>query len=154
MAWGIAAVLLCALWVRSYWWKDSVVRNSPGIGYSGSINSREGRIAFSVGESYVAHPFGNRMRIYVPDLKVNEAIIQLPKPQWTVDSGRYFYFGYSQKTSSHLMVPHGALVLMCSSLAVVPWLRYRFSLRTLLIVTTLVAVVCALFYMMRVVPPQ
>ncbi len=36
------------------------------------------------------------------------------------------------------------LTVICGALATAPWLRFRFSLRTLLIATTLVAVVLGL----------
>ena len=40
-------------------------------------------------------------------------------------------------------VPHWLLVLIMTGLAVAPWIRWRFSLRLLLLITTLMAVVLA-----------
>ena len=41
----------------------------------------------------------------------------------------------------HIIVPHGLVVLAFAGGAVVPWIQRRFSVRTLLIATMLVAVV-------------
>jgi hypothetical protein len=42
-----------------------------------------------------------------------------------------------------LVFPHRILVLIFALLAASPWVRYRFTLRTMLIATTLIAVVLA-----------
>jgi hypothetical protein len=63
------------------------------------------------------------------------------KPPWyRFDSGRLSLFrpwGFN----SFLVVPHWVIVIVTASMMAAPWLRWRFSLRTLLIATTLVAVV-------------
>ena len=43
----------------------------------------------------------------------------------------------------------GCVVLLMAALAAVPWLRWRFSLRTLLIAMTLVAVVLGIIMWMQ-----
>jgi hypothetical protein len=48
------------------------------------------------------------------------------------------------KATRILRAPYWSLVLVSAALAIGPWLRYRFSLRTLLIATTLAAVVLGL----------
>ena len=60
-------------------------------------------------------------------------------------------FAYSVRPRFHYhreemwaTLPHWFLLGTCMTFATVPWLRYRFSLRTLLIATTLVAVVLGL----------
>ena len=53
------------------------------------------------------------------------------------------HFFVQGTSDSRIMVPHWFLILLSALLAYVPWLRFwstRFSLRTLLIVTTLIAV--------------
>ena len=94
VAWGIAAVLLIALWVRSYGHDDFLVKTaSPGF----------------------------------PILESSE--------------GRFTYFPSPSTTSSD--VPYWLPVVTFTALATAPWLRrisWRFSLRTLLIATTLVGV--------------
>jgi hypothetical protein len=48
-----------------------------------------------------------------------------------------------------LRILHWCLVALGITLAAAPWLRWRFSLRTLLLATTLVAVLLWLFVAMR-----
>ena len=48
-----------------------------------------------------------------------------------------------------MAMPYWSLVVSVSFPAVIPWIRWRFSLRTLLIVTTLVAVVLGLIVWLR-----
>ena len=47
---------------------------------------------------------------------------------------------YFQPNVWVLVMPHWFLVLVVATLSALPWFRWRFSLRTLLIVTTLIAV--------------
>jgi hypothetical protein len=57
----------------------------------------------------------------------------------------YHGFGFLfYSPSLAVRVPHCLTVLFVSALATLPWLRWRFSLRTLLIATTLVAAVLGL----------
>jgi hypothetical protein len=55
-------------------------------------------------------------------------------------------FGFSTATygGTQFQLPHWFFVGLCAGLAAIPWLRWRFSLRTLLIATTLLAVVLGL----------
>jgi hypothetical protein len=55
-----------------------------------------------------------------------------------------FEFTRSDNGINELKLPHWFPVLVAPTLAVVPWLRWRYSLRTLLIATTVVAVVLGL----------
>jgi hypothetical protein len=47
-------------------------------------------------------------------------------------------------TSSQFGIPYWLLVLLTARIATVPWLKWRFSLRTLLIAVTLLAVLLGL----------
>jgi hypothetical protein len=123
---GIACVLLMVLWVRSYFRLDSLlVRVSPThVVDVGSINGglllqfREND--FSRGWLRKSHPITGR------------GIARSP-----------FRFG-SEFRSIHsgIQIPHWSVVASAVLIAVAPWIR--FSLRTLLIATTLVAVVLRL----------
>ncbi len=126
----IACVLLIALWVRSYWWTD--VAGSPvGRTYFG-FRSDCGVIMAGVSEAY-----NSVWILHVAATEENE--------QETIDYG-VLGFGYFDLGDgfSFLQIPYWSVVLLAAMLAVVPWLRYRFSLQTLLIATTLIAVVLGL----------
>jgi hypothetical protein len=49
----------------------------------------------------------------------------------------------TQMMSQRQTVPHWLLLLFATTLAATPWIKWRFSLRTLLIATALVAVALA-----------
>ncbi len=113
--WGIVAVLLCMLWLRSYgatyfptWWRGHSVRLVPG--------------AFLVDE----HTYANRPM----EATLNSQDTTSP---W---AGAIL----PPIVSSRFTMPLSALALLALVPAVGPWLPWRFSLRTLLVATTLVAV--------------
>ena len=58
-------------------------------------------------------------------------------------------FGWQFAASGFaISMPHWIVVLLSATLAALPWIKWRFSLRTLLIGMTLVAVVCGAIAMM------
>jgi|tagenome__1003787_1003787.scaffolds.fasta_scaffold20711833_1 hypothetical protein len=127
--WGLACVLLIVLWVRSYWWGDvfTFPQSSQGALGIGSINAR---IMFGA---------------------TNDDTF--PLWEWLVEPNRQPaeflpWFEVSiRSVSSEMYVPDWLLVILTISVAVLPWIRqlsWRFSLRTLLIATTLLAVVLGL----------
>ena len=126
VAWAVVTVLLCLMWVRSYWiWDliDNGVRPSRG-----GMSSVAGRIGGSIAADpawrtslsaykWYATPRQPSQRGYrwLPSFERNKYRIGMGFPYWS-------------------------LVVFSVTLASTPWLRWRFSLRTLLIATTLVAV--------------
>jgi hypothetical protein len=121
VGWGVAAVLLCVLWVRSYCYID--------LGKCGIVSMRGNlyiaqMVAMEPAPSATSMPKFTRtvlgtQAVAAADIIVKPLKIAITVPQWL-------------------------LVLPVLLLTASPWLRYRFSLRTLLIVTTLVAVVLGL----------
>jgi hypothetical protein len=135
---AIASVLLIALWVRSYWWVDFI--EAP-IGTNGcSLSSVRGHLGLDARPSEAAvtgwHYSGGRM---------DEPQELADTPQPNSDDDMSNSFSVTTVTTTELprivTLTHGLLSLLFAILAALPWLRYRFSLRTLLIATTLVAVV-------------
>ena len=119
----IACVLLIALWVRSYWWVDAT-NFSPD-----AIVSVKGNIC------------------------VDEMILMLRDPSNPSLTPISHFWGYSFATGGSiegeagLTIPYWILVLAIAALGLIagaPWINWHFSLRTLLIATTLVAVVLGL----------
>jgi hypothetical protein len=129
---GIACLLLVVLWVRSYWKCDLIEGGSGSqhfilvscrgfIGVGGEPNFRS--FAMITAWEYESYP---------PDY--DEA---LPEP---------FYFGFhfrQDQNSTVVISPFWFPVLLSATIAICPWICWstRFSLRTLLIATALVAVV-------------
>jgi hypothetical protein len=118
VAWGFAAVLLIVLWVRSYqdqemdwaYWK---------CGYQHYVDARsdEGRVSIAFGFD------GPRSTLRL------------------FQSTRSFDYVHDPiERYRGILFPHWLSFAVATGFAVVPWIRWRFSLRTLLIATTLVAV--------------
>jgi hypothetical protein len=122
----IACALLCVLWVRSYTTRD---RWTSGIGIHCITGSTvNGRLRFS------ALHWDNT----APSL-----VIHSSEPV-TINSTRETLWAFHfRRFSSHnyLSVPIWFAILFSAALSITPWLYWRYSLRTLLIVTTLIAVV-------------
>jgi hypothetical protein len=117
VAWGIVAVLLVALWARSYWWFDSFgAVPICGVSASGKLYLVKEMTTVTFGTTM---PLGNtRLRVW-----------SVPIDQMRVEKASYF-----------AVIPTWVLISVSMFAAVSAWLRWRFTLRTLLIATTLVAV--------------
>jgi hypothetical protein len=129
VVWGLACVLLIVLWVRSYQWLDNVQFPTSGpvivISYEG---------IFGLTYYPEKHETGYRWVLSVPGDNIQ-------KPTRPGPASRWGFFSNAINTSVHF--PHWFGVLIFAVLAATPWARqipWRFTLRTLLIATTLVAV--------------
>ncbi len=133
-----ACVLLIVLWVRSHRAEDRVQGRFSSVGirlYSSRgwvvlfKNSTPGAGPYTwditLGGDYWLSPGDNRLRYALP---LN-------------------FFGPS--VISNISLPHWLLALASIAFATLPWLRWRFSLRTLLIATALVAVVLGILVTAR-----
>jgi hypothetical protein len=130
VAWGVVAMLLCVLWVRSRYTFDFV--NVPLPGTSGLyVMSREGGLGFLVGQVRDVWSIGT---------------LPPPSPISSLPYKRALGFLQYLKTAGAIRVraPHLLFLLLSAAAISAPWLRWRFSLRTLLIATTLVAVAMGL----------
>ena len=134
----IACVLLIGLWARSYWWLDQVVVYRTGA--QTTIQSYRGVIGFE-DVRYRFNSNGIKARIY-------SSVISPETDSYPVTFGISRRRGYYE-----FHFPYWLIVMLLSFLTVAPWIRQlkcRFSLRTLLIATTLVAVVLgAICYAVR-----
>ena len=128
VAWGVVAVSLIVLWVRSYWC-GTVLRysDSQGIAFcSGSIQT-----------------------VYVvdvpPSLEAKWILETDPEPPLDLIFVRSFlviaYEVQSPPNPPVIVFPHWLPTLLVATLSAAPWFPWskRFTLRTLLIATTLVA---------------
>jgi hypothetical protein len=135
-AFGIVCVLLIVLWVRSYTWADSlrIPRSVKRAEYY-FINSSDGLVYMNLKLYGSSEPgFG-----VVSDAIVDEALFaDDATPLHDCHWFRIVRIG----GQTVVYVSDLSLVLFSAVLAAAPWVRWskRFSLRTLLIATTLVAV--------------
>ena len=114
VAWAIVALLILALWVRSYVVYDHVVVHYP--------SGLEWFIAYSNKGVYIVSTYG------------------LLAPHATFRGGLLGEVGGVRRSAYHI---RSRCSVVCT-VSIAPWIHYRFSLRTLLIATTLVAVVLGL----------
>jgi hypothetical protein len=123
-----ACVLLIALWVRSYWRLDILEKRTGFVAVQ--ISSVKGRIAaahlgprtYVIGKSYLSVAAGDAA-------------------EWRKGGVLGFAY-YDDSFVTAFIAPHWLLALLSAALAIIPWISrsWRFSLRSLLIATTLIAV--------------
>jgi hypothetical protein len=126
--WSLAAVLLIVLWVRSYWRRDlltAYLANKTLL-----VQSNFGRML--VGVTPIGKPWEYSSQQASPVPIQHESKLGFGTVQLMVGTLH--------------AVPHWFCVLLLGTLVAVPWIpiQRRFTLRTLLIATTLVAVVLGL----------
>jgi hypothetical protein len=125
----MACVLLVALWVRSFTWCDAKFVQIGRFQYD--VTSLRGCIVF--GRAVLQ---GNAKLTSASIPAAHASLGDLREP--------YFWFAARKGVSGFCIVlPMWFPILMAVGIASAPWIR-RFSLRTLLIATTLVAVVLGL----------
>ena len=133
----IACVLLIVLWVRSFHEIDWVAGPLPGS--SGfCVMSRIGGLGFVL----LLQP-DQADRVWVMK---TEPIFELKLPYRTALG---FVEYLATPTAYRVRVPYWFPFLLSAAAAGVPWLRWRFSLRTMLIATTLVAAALGLIMWLR-----
>jgi hypothetical protein len=131
VAWGIAAVLLVVLWVRSCWWHEQASYSTLSKTYF-SIRSDNGYLTGFQGDF--------RPSRHTPGWLYTSGV--------TREDWHHFIFKWNSKYRI-ISLPHAAVAILFATPAIAPWLRWRFSLRTLLVATTLVAVVLGLIVWLR-----
>jgi hypothetical protein len=134
VAWGILCLLLIALWLRSYWWRDNY-----GFSFFGrqivDANSMYGQLTLYWHDD---GPEPNRLGLRTKRVKDHMADMErllgrpevVPRPHFRL---------LRQQPVSYLLLPHWSVVLVIAVAAGASWLPFRFSLRTLLIGMTVIA---------------
>jgi hypothetical protein len=126
VAWGIACLLLIALWVRSYWWVEQLPVPVPGNQVIG-LATMPGVYAVVINPQWGRAPW---------------ARLSNSADEW-LSLGGYDHsriWGYFGAQATAVIIPFWFSVLIAAGIATIPWLSWRFSLRMLLIAMTLVAV--------------
>jgi hypothetical protein len=131
VAWGVVAVLLCVLWVRSYFHEDRA---------SGRVFSTGIRFYSSRGWLVL---FKNR----APLQAAYPWSIELGGEHWLQPADSRLGFSsplafFGRAATSHISLPHWLVILVALIACSLPWMHWpkRFSLRTLLIAITFIAV--------------
>jgi hypothetical protein len=128
LVWGITAVLLIVLWVRSYRWREMWYYRAPNQSLV-SAETDDGIFFVTFGEVYPprAVPTWSHLKLDSTSVRQKYTDFDLSK------------FGRSKGEKLRLRLPAWLTVFALPIVAVLPWLPRRFALRTLFIVTTLIA---------------
>jgi hypothetical protein len=135
---GIAVVLLCVLWVRSYEWRDRIVIPLRTARFL-RVDSNRGRVEFETYGQGMGEMSFSITAISHADITAawDRSFPTVPQPEdrkqwrWEVSrTGRFFVY-----------LPYCFLVTILAALAAVPLIRGRFTTRTLLVAMTAVGVV-------------
>jgi hypothetical protein len=132
---AISCVLLCVLWVRSYW-QTFIAHKATPDGHTLFVDSSNGDVTFS-------RDLGLATR------RLSWTRARDVTPAWKKPPTSYWGAGFSWRSSPYLSVrlPYWIPTLIFAVASVLPCIgqmSFRFSLRTLLIATTLMAVVLGL----------
>jgi hypothetical protein len=138
VAWGIACVLLFALWASSYRWGNSASMPLGRQRTLGEILSR-GNLTLQT--------YPNTFQLYVAEIQQYAYVPKgwewttTPQPDVPIDllpKIPSFHFASSNGTLS-VGFPIGLLALIAAFISGVSWSSLQFSLHTLLITTTVIA---------------
>jgi hypothetical protein len=135
-----ACVLVIALWVRGYWWADNAVSQPSTLLRQFGFISKRGRLTFIVSQR---NPRA-RAGVYFPKRwRIDSDSLSRTTRHTAVPPRRMWVYEVDKRAGRLIVIPHWSTVLLFGTLASclwLPWFKWRFSMRTLLIVTALVAV--------------
>jgi hypothetical protein len=138
--------LLIVLWVRSYIFHDALEKKTSTQLFQ--LRSQRGLLAF-----WNQHPSRSQIfsasdqSLILQESSQGKTFTSSPTTNFDsfLDGKGVLGFGrIDQDMSTIVFAPYWFFVLFTVTLAAIPWLPWRFSLRTLLIAITLVAVVLGL----------
>jgi hypothetical protein len=80
------------------------------------------------------------LQSYVDDVGLELSSGSASVDPWLLGRDSWFYNGSIIDQFDHVVFPHWFPIVLFLAFAVLPWLRWRFGLRALLLATTLAAV--------------
>src|SRR4051812_44819390 len=133
--WGLGCAVLIVVWMRSYWRSDWLLCNFSGT-YGVGTASSSGCLDIGVFDLQtlveVQNNFGASRWSYVSR---KTSSVPPTSSHWAIGAEN------SPHRTWYVRAPYWFHVLLLCGLATVSWIRWRFSLGTLLLATTLAAVV-------------
>jgi hypothetical protein len=132
VVWGIAAVLFVVLWVRSYWRVDGLTARDAGRELVLFVEHGD------FGASYDGLPKWSRL-----DLRWDSGSAN---PGFHMPGLAGFYYGAHPAGNRYtlLLLPLWFVALVAAIIGMLPWRRFRFTLRTLLLAMTAIAALLGL----------
>ena len=129
----VACMLLIALWLRSYWWFESL-RNDVSQSYSFMLECHDGRLVF------FGLPWANNWSWELVTYRLSD--LRSPdEPDEPIEMWAYHSTPVYGRAAWSLVIPHWFLVILTGTLAAVLGIRrpFQFSLRTMMIAMTIIA---------------
>src|SRR5262245_36091813 len=133
-AFVMLCLLIAASWVRSYWAYDTLTLVQPKTPVYYGVGAAQGVLMFVLPTDKTLLAKFREWQWQLNTLTFQS--IALPT--------KFGFAFFRDSTEVDLAVPHWFALLLSAALAALPWLRFRFSLRTMLIVTTLIALLLAI----------
>lgn len=126
---GVVCLLMIAAWVRSYTWADGFFVKLLPTGHI-QVHAVDGRMCIWLERKPIDRWFSRHSRLITE---------KLPAPD---DENRIPWLDiYAFPNLIRIYTAHWLLTVIAGSLAVIPWCPRRFTLRGLLIFTTVIATV-------------
>lgn len=124
---GVLCLLLIAFWVRSYWWVEQLPVPIPGNHVIG-LATMPGVFAVAIDPNWGRPPW---------------TTLSNPAGEWLAWGGYNHsrVWGFFGIQATAVIIPFWFAILIATSMVGIPWLHWHFSLRTLLIATTLIAAI-------------
>ena len=139
--WGLLAVLLLVLWMRSYHY-GTHYQHLLSTTHWVTSDTRVGRVYISW---RAGDPKNLRQGLFVEEIDdETRATLERMHSQNDTLGFAFHHHAFPAADVRAVTLPYWFLVLLTATLAPLPWLPWKFSLCTLLIATTLVAVVLGL----------
>jgi hypothetical protein len=143
---GLACVLLIVLWVLSYWWSDGAsgpISRTKAMGLSSSQGRIRARLLDRVWPNEAGWHFGHHSRTKF-EKEADEELRRRGPFVSTFKAPPPPIFGPT--IDGAFSVAHWLFVLFFATLGAVaaPFIKWHFGLRTLLVATTLVAIILGL----------
>jgi hypothetical protein len=137
VVWGLGAVLIVVFCVRSYWWYDRLSLYSSTQAFG--VASLRGELVY--GSNSITNSLTKPLPWWYWSCEYITPATRAPSDSYPKTMG---FAWYSGEWRHYAFLPHWFLLATATLLAVAGWIPLRFSLRTLLIATTLVAVLLGL----------
>jgi len=136
IVWSIVCVLSIVMWVRSYW-RLVVLENRIGS-QPVQISSVKGRVAFAK-----LDPRAATGKFYLNVVSGDSA-------DWR-KKGKSGFTYHDDGSAAAFIAPHWFLAVLSAAIAGTPWISrsWRFTIRTLLIATTLLSILLRLIVELR-----
>jgi hypothetical protein len=129
---GIACLLLIALWVRSYWWFDSYYLRVGATRCGG--DSLRGSVVLHLQDTRLMETFSTGY--------TSKSAEDVHRAKEIRDLWNFYFANWG--AGYYVVFPNWFAILLLSASAFASWRRWRFTIRTLLVATTLIAVVLGL----------